>query len=253
MKKQLFSIMALCAAGLVLQAQAQSSSSGLSGSSSSATEPSSGSQSGWTGRHSGHGGMGQQEIKASQLTGAQVVSSSGTQLGTISDCIINPNSGRIEFAILSLSGGASGSTGSATSPSGSSTGSATSPSGSSLGSAGGSSSATSSSSGSASSAGASGKQVAVPWKLLRPENMSSSASSGAGQLTFTFNGEQSKLESAPSFDASTDLSQPSWKQSVFSYFGISGAGSATGGAESPGSTSGSSGSSSSLGTSGTGK
>jgi hypothetical protein len=45
------------------------------------------------------------------------------------------------------------------------------------------------------------------------------------------------LQSAPNFDANTDLSQPSWRQSVFSYFGLSGRGSATGGAETPGGTS----------------
>jgi hypothetical protein len=69
--------------------------------------------------------------------------------------------------------------------------------------------------------------------------MSGSSSSTAGsttigqQPTFVFSGDTSKLESAPSFDATTDLSQPGWKHSVFSYFGLS-ARSATGGALSPG-------------------
>jgi hypothetical protein len=62
--------------------------------------------------------------------------------------------------------------------------------------------------------------------------------------TFTFNGDTSKLQSAPAFDASADISQPSWRQSVFSYFGVSG-GSATGASDYPssGSSSGSSSSS----------
>jgi hypothetical protein len=47
-------------------------------------------------------------------------------------------------------------------------------------------------------------------------------------------GDVSKLQSAPNFDASTDLTQPSWRQSVFSYFGLSGVNSAIGGAETPG-------------------
>src|SRR5580765_3505665 len=116
MKKQL--LMVLCAASLVLSTQAQSSSS------SSSSDPnskygSSSDKSGWTGRGlSATGRMGHQEIKASQLTGSQVTGTSGSQLGTISDCIINPTSGRIDFAILSLS--SSGSTGSSTSPSGTS-------------------------------------------------------------------------------------------------------------------------------------
>jgi hypothetical protein len=72
---------------------------------------------------------------------------------------------------------------------------------------------------------------------------SSSATSTAGQQpSFLFSGDASKLQAAPNFDATTDLSQPSWRQSVFSYFGVSGTGSATGGAESPGSSGSSSGS-----------
>jgi len=74
-----------------------------------------------------------------------------------------------------------------------------------------------------------------------------SSSSSGQQPTFTYSGDSSKLESAPTFDATTDLSQPGWRHSVYSYFGL-GAGSSTGGAGSPGgsyeSPSGSSGSSS---------
>jgi hypothetical protein len=57
------------------------------------------------------------------------------------------------------------------------------------------------------------------------------------QPSFVFSGDNTKLESAPNFDASTDLNQPSWRQSVFSYFGLSGNSSATGGAETPGASS----------------
>jgi sporulation protein YlmC with PRC-barrel domain len=48
-----------------------------------------------------HGG---QDIRASKLQGAQVKSAAGENLGTIEDVILNPRSGRIEFAVLSLTG-----------------------------------------------------------------------------------------------------------------------------------------------------
>ena len=237
MRKQLLT--ALCASCLVIGAQAQtstdpSSSSGTSGSSSSSGQPgysgTSGSQSGWTSRM-GHMG---QELRASQLTGAQVTGSSGNQIGTISDVILNPGSGRIDFAVISLSSSGAGSTGGATSPSGSSSSTATSSdtsSSSSKSAVGGSSTAGGSSLGSASSTG---KQVAVPWMLLRSSGSgTTSTTSTTSQPGFVFTGDSTKLESAPSFDATTDLSQPGWRHSIFSYFGLSG-GSATGASETPG-------------------
>jgi hypothetical protein len=67
---------------------------------------------------------------------------------------------------------------------------------------------------------------------------STTSTSITGQTpSFVFAGDTSKLDSAPSFDANTDLNQPSWRQSVFSYFGLSGTSGATGGAETPGSSS----------------
>src|SRR5207249_249853 len=53
-------------------------------------------------RHASMHGSGQ-AIRASKITGAQVKSSTGENLGTIEDVIINPRSGRAEFAALSLS------------------------------------------------------------------------------------------------------------------------------------------------------
>ena len=212
MTRNLCGLAAVCAACLAIAAQAQSSS----GENSPPSTPGgvyngqTRSQMGWnrdlspTGSSTGR--MGHQDIKASQLTGAPVTGSSGETLGNISDCIVEPASGRMEFAILSLNG--------------SSTTSSTSSTSSTLSSS-------------------AGRQVAVPWMLLRPSNLNNQAGSTASSTSstmsppsFTFNGDASKLASAPNFDANTDLSQPSWHHSVFSYFGI-GAGSATGGAESP--------------------
>jgi len=246
MRKQLLGIAVLCAASLAIGAQAQSSSdpsgsSSSSGSQGSSSGYSSQSKSGWTGgRLSPTGRMGHEECRASQLTGAQITGSSGSELGTVSDVIIDPYSGRLDFAIISVNPSAGSSTGSATTPGGtsSSLGTSSSTSGS-LGtssSQGGATSPGGLSSTTGSSTG--GKQVAVPWALLRPSMTSSSSTSATSsttgqQPTFVYSGDATKLESAPSFDATTDLSQPGWKHSVFSYFGLSGR-SARGSAFSPG-------------------
>ena len=58
-----------------------------------------------TGRDSSsHAMMSGQFIRASKLQGAQVKSASGETLGTIEDVILNPRTGRGEFAILSVTG-----------------------------------------------------------------------------------------------------------------------------------------------------
>lgn len=179
-----------------------SSSSGLSGSSSSS--------SGLSGSSSSHGlsatgrSSGQQALRATKLTGAQVQSSSGSTIGTINDVVINPMSGKVDFAVIQLS-----------STAGSDTSSSTSTSGSSITTTG-------------------SKLVPVPWKMLT----ASSSGSSQGQQTFTFQGDQSKLASAPSFSQTQwpDVNQSSWRQSVYSHFGVS-SGSAMGGSESPGSSS----------------
>jgi sporulation protein YlmC with PRC-barrel domain len=276
MKKQLLSITAFCAALLVMGAQAQSSSDQTTSPGTSGSSDSSSSYSGQSGTSRHHygatGRMGQQEIRASQLMGANLTGSSGETLGTISDTIINPASGRIDFAVISLNSSGS-SSGSSTTPGGASSGSSATPgSSSSSGSSGSSSLGSSSSSGGSTSSGGSfsglsstsgsslssagGKQVAVPWMLLRPSSSASSSSSTtgvtSGQQSFVFSGDASKLQSAPNFDPNTDLTQPGWRQSVFSYFGLSSGGTATGAAETPGGTSSSSGGSSSPGSSSSG-
>ncbi len=167
--------------------------------------------------------MGHQDIRATKLIGSEVKSSSGQDLGTINDVILNPSSGRADFAVISLN--------------------------------------TSATSGTATS-GTSGQLVAVPWTLLRPSpstsmggasspgGTSSGTSTGASstmggtsseqqQVSFTFVGDQSKLQSAPTFSENSwpDISQPSWRHSIYSYFGMT-PGTATGGGTTPGGTSG---------------
>ena len=57
-----------------------------------------------TGRDFGRSMMHGQDLRASKIQGAQVKSATGENLGTIEDVIINPRSGRAEFAVLSVTG-----------------------------------------------------------------------------------------------------------------------------------------------------
>jgi sporulation protein YlmC with PRC-barrel domain len=50
-------------------------------------------------------GQSQKIARVSQLTSAQVKSSSGETLGQINDLLVNPANGRIEFAVISLTSG----------------------------------------------------------------------------------------------------------------------------------------------------
>jgi sporulation protein YlmC with PRC-barrel domain len=205
MKKQLLRISAFSVACLALGAQAQTSSDQSSG---------------WEGHHlSPIGRMAHQEVRATRLAGAEVKSASGDNLGTINDVILSPSSGKVDFAVLSLSSAAGGSSSTASS-----------------------STEGSSATGSASSAG-SGQLVAVPWALLRPANLSANnPSDGTGaassaQPSFVYTGNVNKLQNAPTFSESNwpDISQPSWRHSIYAHFGMS-PGTATGGASTPGGT-----------------
>jgi sporulation protein YlmC with PRC-barrel domain len=230
MRNQLTKIMAVSAACLALNMQAQNSSTSSStgtGSTGSSTDQSSQPNYHSGRQYGGAGRMGHQEVRASKLMGADVKTSQGQSLGTINDVIFNPASGRIDFAVISLSSTAGNeSTGSTSSTTSTTPGSTTS----------------------ASTTGTTaGKLVPVPWMLLRPAGApGATTSSTESQQTFTFSGDTSKLQSAPSFDQSNwpDITQFSWRQSIYSHFGMT-PGSATGGATSPGGAESSTGTSSS--------
>jgi len=138
-----------------------------------------------------------------------VVDSSGQRAGTIQDVIVNPNSGRVEFALLSLDNSVS-QTGSASENNSTST----------------SENGTTSYSANSSS----GKMIPVPWSLLRT-SASSQYSTVTDQPTFTLNTDRNKLSSAPTVDLS-DLSQSEWQQRIYSYYGVT-PHSSMGSAESP--------------------
>ena len=163
-----------------------------------------------TGRGAGYAGQ-QQHFRSTKIVNAQVKSSSGEDVGRIEDVVINPSSGRIDFAIisaesklvpvpwqlLSVSGGASaqGST-----PSSSST-----------------------TSGTSTSTDPSSTRPGATPSATSPSSSGvyASASAAGGQPTFTLNADKSKLQAAPSFDRSRwpEMSA-SWSQRVYSHFGV---------------------------------
>jgi sporulation protein YlmC with PRC-barrel domain len=199
MKTKILKIAVICAA-CSMGASAWAQSQDQPSSDSSANRSWSTKQLTATGRNT------EKSVRASKLTGAQVSDSSGQRVGTIQDVIINANSGRIDFALLSLN------------PNSSSSSSSTH-----------SSSARDSKSIMA-SGNPSGKLVPVPWALLKTSASSSQYSLSSEQPAFTVNVEQKKLNSAPTIDMS-DLNQSEWQQRIYSYYGVTPQ--SVGGAESP--------------------
>lgn len=158
--------------------------------SSKATQPSSQSTLSPTGRTTGQ----QQHFRSTRIIGAQVKTSAAEDVGRIEDVVLNPTSGRIDFAVISAENklcpvpwqllsvsseaGTPGST-STTTPS--------------------------------------------------PTTPSTSPSAGAGayasamgqQPTFTLNVEKSKLQQGPSFDRSRwpEMSA-SWSQKIYTHYGV---------------------------------
>src|SRR4051794_22629592 len=106
MKKALLrtSLFCITAALIAGTAWAQNSSS-------SSSRDTTGSSSSSSSRSSSLGGIGssssssssQQSFMATKLMGAKVKSQQGDNLGQVQDVIINPQSGKVEFAVLSSS------------------------------------------------------------------------------------------------------------------------------------------------------
>jgi len=193
---------------LAASAWAQAASQGQPSSDSPATRS-------WSTKHlTATGRDGERSIRATELSGAPVNDSSGKRIATLEDTIINPASGRVDFALLSLNGAADAS--------------------SSVYS--GNSNATTPPNGANANSSSPNKLVPVPWSLLKTASGSSQYSSSAEKPTFTLNNvDQKKLNSAPTVNAS-DLGQSEWQQRIYSYYGVtpSSMGQApVGGAESP--------------------
>ena len=65
----------------------------------------------WSTKHlSATGRMSEPTVSGSKLMGAQVNDSSGNRCGQIQDIVVNPRSGRIEFAVLALNANPEGAT-----------------------------------------------------------------------------------------------------------------------------------------------
>lgn len=211
MTKTLLKISAVCAACSMLSASGWAQADSQGNSANDQNKPANNMSSdrnnqSWSTKHlSATGRMNDHAVRGSKLTGAQVNDSSGQRVGQIQDFIVDPMSGRIDFALLSLNnqGGSSANTSGNTGNT--------------------SENATGNYSGN-------GKLVPVPWSLLRT-SASSEYSASAGQPTFTLNADRSKLQSAPSVDLS-DLSQSEWQQRIYSYYGVTPR-TSMGGAESP--------------------
>src|ERR1051325_3103185 len=110
MTKQVLSM--LCTACLVAGVQAQTTGTDRNspGTSSGSSPGQSGSESRFdtsgssTYHYGARGRMGHHELRASKIIGADVKGSLGSSIGKIEDVILNPASGRIDFAVLSYSG-----------------------------------------------------------------------------------------------------------------------------------------------------
>jgi sporulation protein YlmC with PRC-barrel domain len=217
-----------------LLAQSSSSSSSTSPTSSSSQLPSSSSQSSSLGQSSSSSSLGSsssslgssssmssgQNVRLSHIMNTTVQGQDGKTLGYIRDLVVDPQSGRVEFAVLSLSNaGAASDT--------STSGRETVPS-----SRSSASGIPSSSTGSSTT----GKLIPVPWQLFSQSwtgtgsasaggssssSSSLSSSSGMGH-PLVLNIDESKLRSAPSFDASNwnEMHGGTFGQRVYSYFGV---------------------------------
>ena len=158
-------------------------------------------------------------VRLSQIMNQSVRSQDGKTLGNIQDVLVDPQTGRIQFAILSLSsaGGASDT---------STSGRETVPS--SRSSVSGTPSISSSSS-------QMGKLIPVPWQLLSQSLNSSSSGAGSstssstlgsssslGSPNLVLNLDESKLRNAPSFDSSdwNQLQGGSLDQRIYSHYGV---------------------------------
>ncbi|HXT12681.1 MAG TPA: PRC-barrel domain-containing protein [Candidatus Angelobacter sp.] len=132
--------------------------------------------------------------RGSQLIGAQVSDSSGQRVGQIQDTVINPNTGRIDFALVLLEQNPSAT-------------------------------------GAAAAQSANDHLVPVPWSLLRNSAASSQYANKSERLSFTVNTDAAKLKGAPVVDWS-HMNESQWRQRIYAYYGVTPHAS-MGGAESP--------------------
>jgi sporulation protein YlmC with PRC-barrel domain len=142
---------------------------------------------------------GQKSVRLGDLMNATVQSKDGKTLGYIRDFTINPQSGHIEFAVLS------------TSPTETATG-------------------TSAFNRGTTATAAAGQLIPVPWQLFSQSWTSGQKEGVAGATTpgmpgthnLVLNIDESKLQGAPSFNSSdwNELRERNFDQRVYTYFGV---------------------------------
>jgi len=154
-------------------------------------------------------------VRASQVIGSTVKSSEGKTLGQVRDIVIDPQWGRIDFAVVAPSASADPSA-TAAKPSTS----ATSP-------------ATTTPSATSYSAATGLKLVPVPWQLFNQNFTAMSPAPGAttsvlgtgtmgGTMTLTLNIDEAKFRGAPSFDANNwnTIQGSDFGQRSYAYYGL---------------------------------
>lgn len=209
-----------CIACSLATAWAQQDSSTTPGSSSSSSSRQS-SQYG-RGSYSSSMSQGQQSLRVSQqIMNAQVKTQDGQQLGQISDLIANPQSGRLEFAVIEKGDKLCPIPFQLLSPEG-----AGSSSTSGTGTSSGTSSSTSSSTSRDTTPGASSTTPGASSSTTPGSSSSTSGRFGqsgqAQKVTFVARVDSQKIEQAPSFSRTQwpDISQPTWSQQIYSHYGV---------------------------------
>jgi sporulation protein YlmC with PRC-barrel domain len=122
-------------------------------------------------------------VPASKLVGSQVDDRAGNHVGELQDIIVNPRTGRIDFAMVSLSGTPTN----AMPPS---------------------------------PATSSANPVPVPWSLLKAAS-AAQYGTDSERPVFTVNADRNRLAKAPTVDWSDpDQNQSQWRQRIYSYYGV---------------------------------
>jgi hypothetical protein len=136
-------------------------------------------------------------VRLGHLMNAAVQSRDGKSLGYIRDFTVDPQSGHIQFAILSSTADMNASNTGISSTTSPTTGAAT------------------------------GKLIPVPWQLFseswsQRQHETAGVAGATAAPTLVLNIDESKLQGAPSFDASSwnELHQRQFDQRVYSYYGV---------------------------------
>ncbi|MCI0746060.1 MAG: PRC-barrel domain-containing protein [Verrucomicrobia subdivision 3 bacterium] len=146
----------------------------------------------------------QQHFRSQKILGAQVKTSTGEDVGRIEDVVLNPSSGKIDFAVISMENKLYPVPWQLLSLSSQSS------------AQGGTSSSTSTTTGTSPQT-----TPSTPSSTTPGASPSIYASASMGQPTFTLNVDKSKLQQTPSFDRSRwPEMTATWSQQIYAHFGV---------------------------------